>query len=44
MLLLEVKEIVYGAGPDGKMPILSGLSLAIESGKDPALVGTSGNL
>lgn len=42
MPLLEVKDIVYGAGSDGKMPILSGLSLAIEPGEVHALLGTNG--
>lgn len=42
MPLLEVKDIVYGAGKDGKMPILSGLSLAIEHGEVHALLGTNG--
>jgi hypothetical protein len=44
MLLLDVKDIVYGAGSDAKTPILSGLSLAIEPGEGPTLPGTSGNL
>jgi len=42
MPLLEVKDIVYGAGCDGKTPILSGLSLAIEQGEVHALLGTNG--
>ncbi|HET6364487.1 MAG TPA: ABC transporter ATP-binding protein [Nitrospirota bacterium] len=42
MPLLEVKDIAYGAGSDGKMPILSGLSLAIEPGEVHALLGTNG--
>ncbi len=40
MSLLEVKDIVYGAG--GTTPILSGLSLAIEPGEVHALLGTNG--
>jgi Fe-S cluster assembly ATP-binding protein len=42
MPLLEVKDIVYGAVPDNKTPILSGLSLTIEHGEVHALLGTNG--
>jgi Fe-S cluster assembly ATP-binding protein len=42
MPLLEVNNVVYGVGPDGGRPILSGLFLAIESGKVHALLGTNG--
>ncbi len=42
MPLLEVKDIVYGAGSYAKTPILSGLSLAIEHGEVHALLGTNG--
>jgi Fe-S cluster assembly ATP-binding protein len=42
MPLLEVKDIVYGVGPDGKKPILSGLSLAVEPGEVHALLGSNG--
>jgi Fe-S cluster assembly ATP-binding protein len=42
MPLLEVNNIDFGTGPDGKTPILSGLSLDIESGEVHALLGTNG--
>jgi len=42
MPLLDVENIVYGAGPDGRTPILAGLSLAIEPGEIHALLGTNG--
>jgi Fe-S cluster assembly ATP-binding protein len=42
LALLEVKNIAYGVGPDGKTPILSGLSLALEEGDVHALLGTNG--
>ena len=42
MPLLEVKNVVYGAGQDGRTPILAGLSLSIESGEVRALLGTNG--
>jgi Fe-S cluster assembly ATP-binding protein len=42
MSLLEVNNVVYGAGQDGTRSILSGLSLAIESGEVHALLGTNG--
>lgn len=42
MSLLEVNNVVFGAGPDGKTPILAGLTLAIEAGEVHALLGTNG--
>jgi len=42
MSLLEIKEVVYGIGPDGKTPILDKLSLAINRGEVHALLGTNG--
>jgi Fe-S cluster assembly ATP-binding protein len=42
MPLLEVDSIVYGTGPDGKTPILAGLSLNIEPSEVHALLGTNG--
>ncbi len=42
MPLLDVDNVVYGTGPDGKTPILSGLSLSIEQGEVHALLGTNG--
>jgi Fe-S cluster assembly ATP-binding protein len=42
MPLLEAKDIVYGVGPDGKTPILSGLSLSLEPGEIHALLGANG--
>ncbi len=42
MSLLELKEISYEVAPGGGLPILSGLSLAIEAGEVHALLGTNG--
>ena len=42
MPLLAVDNVVFGKGPDGKSPILDGLTLAIEPGEVHALLGTNG--
>jgi Fe-S cluster assembly ATP-binding protein len=42
MALLEIKDLVYGIGPDGKTPILAGLSLAMEPNEVHALLGANG--
>jgi Fe-S cluster assembly ATP-binding protein len=42
MPLLEINNVVFGTGPDGKKPILEGLSLFIEPGEVHALLGTNG--
>jgi Fe-S cluster assembly ATP-binding protein len=41
-MLLEANNIVFGAGPDKKTPILSGLSLSISAGEVHALLGANG--
>jgi Fe-S cluster assembly ATP-binding protein len=42
MPLLEIENITYGIGPDGKTPILEGLSLTLGQGEVHALLGTNG--
>ncbi len=42
MALLELKEISFSVGPEGGLPILSGLSLVVEGGEIHALLGTNG--
>ena len=42
MPLLEINNVVFGTGQDGKTPILEGLSLFIEPGEVHALLGTNG--
>jgi Fe-S cluster assembly ATP-binding protein len=42
MPLLKVNNIVYGVGPDGIRPILSGLYFDIAAGEVHALLGTNG--
>ena len=42
MPLLEIKDVIFFAGREGKSPILAGLSLAIEPAEVHALLGTNG--
>jgi len=42
MSLLDVQDVVYGAGSDRRTHILTGLSLAVEQGEVHALLGTNG--
>ena len=42
MSLLEVQDVVYGAGSEKRTRILTGLSLTVEQGEVHALLGTNG--
>jgi Fe-S cluster assembly ATP-binding protein len=42
MPLLQIDNVTYGTGPDGKTPILAGLSLGIGHAEVHALLGTNG--